>query len=119
MRRKEGSGRHASPKANVETWHKVWEALLEASGPLSVEQIMGETGLGRSTVESALTSLSGHWIPVYEEKVGGLLYFGVAKVIEHEEVDEIIRYTNDKEQALGRRVEIKNAREEHKERRHG
>lgn len=97
----------------------MWEALLRAERTLSISEIAEQTGLVRRTVESALLSLSCHWVPVYEEQQGRTLYFGVAKPISHEQMDEIICYTNDKEKALGTRDETKFDRNGHKERSHG
>lgn len=80
-------------KANADTssWHKIWNTLLEAEKPLTSRELADSCGLTMMKLKSALTSMSNHSIPVYEEKAGNQVYYGAARALSHEKIDELIR----------------------------
>lgn len=85
----------------VEMWHRMWDVLVSSDKPMSASDIAEAVGSTTAKVHRAMQSLSAHTVPIYDEKAGKIVYYGAARFITNEKVDELIGNKRECEYAAG------------------
>jgi hypothetical protein len=71
--------------ADVKNWVNIFDYLAESSKVLQVSEIAQGLNIPEAEVRRALISLSIHTIPLYEEKRGHNIFFGLLRDLSREQ----------------------------------
>jgi hypothetical protein len=93
--------RHLGRAVDINLYYKVWQAL-ELYGPMSASAVGKIAGASKAQVERIMDSLSEHYIPVYEEPRGGILWYGALRRYPVERFNEMMFFEEEGKNEAGR-----------------